>query len=143
MVIALAVVGNRRQAEQTGARQRLKAALIEVINLAPPPRDGVHLFQLRVEEGADDFAGRRRATHINPCVLVDFPAQELFAVGALVADDLGALDQLGRIDRQRAAFAAVIVLGVMKAISAEVADGSQRFAAIESVDALRGVFDHQ
>ena len=46
-------------------------------------------------------------------------------VGALVADDFGPFDQLGRVNAQRAALAADVVLGLVEAVGAQVTDSGE------------------
>ena len=50
----------------------------------------------------------------HPRVLVDLAAEELAAVGALLPDDLGALDESRIVDEQRAALAGDDVLRLVE-----------------------------
>ncbi len=75
--------------------------------------------------------------------LSTWPRKNCAAVRALLADDLGALDEARVVDEQRAAFAADDVLGLVEAERAELADRAERPAAVGREDALRGVLDDQ
>ncbi len=56
----------------------------------------VGIFHLRPEEGGGDLAGQVGRADVDPGVLVHLAAEELAAVRALLADDLGALDEAPR-----------------------------------------------
>ena len=73
------------------------------------------LLELRPQERRDDLARQIRRADVDPGVLVDLAAEELRAVGALLADDLGALDEARVVDQQRAALAGDDVLGLVEA----------------------------
>ena len=86
----------------------------------------VRLLHLRPKEGRDQLARKVGRADVHPRVLVDLAAEELAAVGALFADDLGALDEPRVVDQQRAALARDDVLRLVEATAAEVADRAER-----------------
>ena len=65
-----------------------------------PLGDRVGLLQLRPEERRDDLARQVRRAEVDPGVLVDLAAEELAPVGALLPDDLGALDEPRVVDER-------------------------------------------
>jgi len=105
--------------------------------------DGLGFFHLGQEEGGDQFAGEVGGADIDPGVLVDLAAEELAAVGALFADDLGTISKGRVIDQQGAAFAGDDVLGFMERVASKIADGSQRSPFVGGHHPLGCVFDHQ
>src|SRR5207248_1724864 len=78
---------------------------------------------------------------VDPGVLVHKPAKELAAVGALLADDLGALDQRGVVDQERAPLAAGDVLGLVEAESRQRAQRTQWAAAVGAEETVGVVLD--
>jgi hypothetical protein len=57
----------------------------------PARGNRVGRLHLRPEEGGDDFTRQVRPADVHPSVRVHLAAEELAAVGTLLADDLGAL----------------------------------------------------
>ena len=55
--------------------------------------DLLAVLELGVEEGGQDVGGQVAGADVDPGVFVHLPAEEAAAVGAFLADDLGALDQ--------------------------------------------------
>ena len=66
-------------------------------------------------KAARQLARQERRADVDPGVLVDLAAEELRSVGALLPDDLRALDEARVVDEQRAAFAGDDVLRLVKA----------------------------
>jgi len=104
--------------------------------------DGLGFFHLSPEEGGNQFAGEVGGTDVDPGVLVDLTAEELAAVGALFADDLGAVGVGRIIDQQGATFAGDDILGFMERIAAKISNGTQRAPFVGGHHPLGCVFDH-
>lgn len=112
-----------------------------LVDLSAAFRDAVDFFELAEEKGAADFAGDVGGADIDPRIFIDFSAKVSLAVSAFVADDFGAFDEGGVIDAQSATFAADEVFSFVKAVAAEVADGSECAAVVPRVNALGSIFD--
>ena len=136
-----AVRGHDRPAQQAACLERRERRVVALPDREPRGRDALGLLELRGEERGDDLARQVRRADVDPGVLVDLAAEELRAVGALLADDLGALDEARVVDEQRAALAGDDVLGLVEAQRAERADRAERLAAVGRQDALRGILD--
>ncbi len=76
-------------------------------------------LQLRQQEGRQDIGRQVAGADVHPGVLVHLAAEEAAAVGAFLADDLGALDVAWVVDQQRAALAAGEVLGLVEALGGQ------------------------
>src|SRR2546423_14995990 len=76
--------------------------------------DVLAILELRVQECGGYIGGEETRAYIDPRVFVDLTAKEATAIGALLANDLGAID-VGRIVQEKgAAFAAAEILGLVK-----------------------------
>ena len=93
------------------------------------------------QERREDVGRQIARADVDPGVLVDLAAEEPAAVGALLADDLGALDELRVVDEQRAALAAGEVLGLVEALRRQRAERAERPAAVAAEQAVRVVLD--
>src|SRR5687768_8946042 len=71
-------------------------------------------IELRDQDGGEHVARQVARAEVDPGVLVDLAAEEAGAVGALLADDLGALLERAVVHDERAALAARHVLGVVE-----------------------------
>ena len=89
----------------------------------------VELAELRVEHRRVEFAQKVAGPPVDPAVLVDLPAKELRAVGALFPHDLGAFDQRGIVDEECATLAAVHILGVMETLRGEDPNAAEGVAS--------------
>src|SRR5919201_2786480 len=118
----------------------------EGLVVSPPQRlarghDAVGGLELCPQKRREDIARKKRRADVDPSVLVDLPAEELAAVGAFLADDFSALDELVGVDQERAALARDQVLGLVKADRRKLAEAAERLAAVGGAERLRGVFD--
>ena len=103
--------------------------------------DFVCHLELRPEIGRVDLAREVAVAEVDPGVFVDLAAEELGAVGAFLAEDLGLLVELRVVDDYRSSFAHRVVLGLVEGVAAEVADGAEGPAFICAHHALRSVLD--
>ena len=137
------VIGQPRQADLPLSGQRLEFLIIPVPDLPPPLLDLFELPQLCIQDGGDDLRRQKGGADIDPLVLTDLSPLERHPVGSLLPYDLGPPDEAFVIDRQASALSRHDVLGLMVRESAEMTDTAQRFAAMERVDGVGGVFDHK
>ena len=137
MGIVLAASRDDWAAQAPGVLQRFQGVVIAVPNRQPARGDGVGFFHLRPQKGGDEFAGQIRRTDVHPGVFVHLAAEELAAVGALLADDLGASCQRRIVDQQRAAFAGDDVLGLVEAETAQQPVGKSLWRGIERLPELK------
>ena len=81
-----------------------------------PSLNLVTRLELRQQIGGEDARTAGSSSRRPPSVyLIDLAAEEPAAVGALLAEDLGPLDEARVVDQQRAALAAGDVLGLVEA----------------------------
>src|SRR5262245_42097310 len=115
----------------------------EIVVPEAPPRglDALARLQLRVEVGGEDVGGYVAGPDVHPGVLVDQSPKEPAAVRALLADDLRPLGEARVVDEQRAALAAVDVLGLVEALRREAAEGAERPAPVRAEEPVRVVLD--
>ena len=92
MVVLPAVRRYARATQGSAALQRRQPLGVALMDLAAALQDRIELLELRLQECAQDLRRQERRADVDPGVLVDLTAEELLAVGALVADDLGPLD---------------------------------------------------
>ena len=97
----------------------------------PLGHDRVGHPELPPEIRGRQLAEHRRGAEIDPGVGRDLTALERGAVGAAVAEDLGALRPVAAVHDERAALAAGHVLDVVEGEAARVADAAER-APVES-----------
>src|SRR5271157_3886691 len=140
MEVPQAIFGRHRQPQQPFTLKRLEELTIALMDGPAPLADLVEHLELGKEKRRTDLAGYIRRPHIHPGIFVNLAAEELAAVGALVADDLRPVDQLRIVDAESAPLAADVILGLVKAVRTQIADRSQRLATIERVDPLRCIF---
>src|SRR5690606_219431 len=105
-------------------------ARIAIPYVMPRVLDLPELSELGVEDGRVQLAHQIAGTDVGPGVLVYLAPEEARPVGALLADDLSAFEQLRVIDHERATLARVHVLGVVEALGGERTECSQR-ASVE------------
>src|SRR5689334_7781741 len=73
-----------------------------------PAAFGLNLLaalELRKQECSEHVGGKIAGAEVNPGVFIDHPTEELVTIGALFADDLGALDEFRIVHDERSAFA--------------------------------------
>ena len=104
--------------------------------------DLVSMQQLSPQVGSVQLAGQVAVTKIHPGVLVHLAAEELGAVGALFAQDLGALVIIGVVDDESAALAHRVVFRLVERVAAKIANGTQCLALVAAHHALGGILDH-
>jgi len=102
------------QMQMPGLLQVVQFLGIGSADVAPFGDDLIGVFELRIQKSADQFAWQIRRTNIHPGVFVHFAPEKLAAVGAFLADDLGATGEACIVYQQRATLAADDVLGLMK-----------------------------
>src|SRR5574337_1723586 len=95
------MAGYDRSAQLAGAFGLGKPLVVGAPHREAPARDGFDLLHLRPQKRRDDLPGQERRTDVDPGVLVDLTTKELTSVGALFADDLGALGEARVVDQQR------------------------------------------
>src|SRR5574341_574295 len=98
--------------------------------------DFLTLLKLAVEKRRQNIGWKVGGTEVHPGVFVHLAAEEAGAVGAFLADDLGALDKFRVIDNQRAAFPAGEVLGLMEGLGSHDAKGTQVFPFVSAKQAV-------
>src|SRR5262249_23862799 len=98
--------------------------------------------QLGVQERAADLAGYVGRPYIDPGVLIDLAAEEFLPVRPLVADDFGTLVEVRIVDALGAALAADVVLRLVEAEGAELAQRTKRAILVPGVHALGCVLDN-
>ena len=119
-----------------------KASGSDPRSLSRRARDRVGLLELGPQERRDDLARQVRRADVDPGVLVDLAAEELPAVRALLADDLGRLDEARVVDSSAPPSPQMTFLVSWKLSGAEVADASERPPAVRGHESLGGVLDH-
>src|SRR6185369_2049268 len=142
MVVALTAAGRLWNGEPSALFKRREALAIKLVNIAPASGDHVHRFQLGEQKGAYYLGRNVGGADVHPGVLIYFAAKELAPICALFANDLRALDELRRVYAKRSAFAADVVLCVVKAVSSQVTECTKRPAVVAGVDSLGRVLDY-
>src|SRR3546814_679591 len=105
MRIVAAFRRHYRSLEQALGLKWCSPFVVTVPDGKAPCGDLAGLLQLGGEERGNDLAWEIGRTHVHPGVLVHLSAKELAAVGALLANDLGALRHGWIVDQQRTTFA--------------------------------------
>src|SRR5205823_2224684 len=121
-------------AKEPFALEQLTVRMIQIPDRASLASQSLGLLELRPQERGRDLARQVRRADVDPRVLVDLPAEELAAVGALLSHDLSTLDPPGIVQQQRAAFAGDDVLRLVEA---------QRRARTEAAEWPAAVLRHQ
>ena len=116
-------------ANSTFLRPVAQVLVIILPNALPLRLDGLPCFQLGVEKGRQHVAHHITRADVHPGIFVHLSAKKPAAIGPFLANDLGALNQTRVVDEQRAAFAAGDVLGFMKTLGCQTAEGAQPAAA--------------
>src|SRR5574341_2081787 len=104
--------------------------------------DFLTLLKLAVEKRRQNIGWKVGGTEVHPGVFVHLAAEEAGAVGAFLADDLGALDKFPVIDNQRAAFSTGEVLSLMEGLGSHDAEGAQVFPSIFAKQAMSIILHH-
>src|SRR5206468_5649841 len=99
----LAMYWDDRQANRVRGGPLAKVAGIGLPDRLAALLDGFGRFQLRQQVGGQQVGGQIARADVDPCVLIDLAPEELRPVSTLLPDDLGPLNQLGRVDQQRTA----------------------------------------
>src|SRR5438094_2605305 len=139
----LAMYWDDRQANRVRGGPLAKVAGIGLPDRLAALLDGFGRFQLRQQVGGQQVGRQIARADVDPRVLIDLAPEELRAVGALLPDDLGPLNQLRRIDQQRTALAAGDVLGLVKAQRGQPAETAQRASPVFSEEPVGVVLDHR
>jgi len=121
----LAMRRDHRQADAARCRPVAQAGLVGVPDLAPPGLDALRGFKLGTQERGQQLRREVAGADVHPGVLVDLPAEEAAAIRTLLADDLGPLHVPRVVDQQRAALPADDVLGLVKALRRQHAEGAR------------------
>ena len=98
--------------------------------------------ELDAQDRGQDVRRHPAAALVDPGIAIDVAAQERGAIGAFLAEHLGAPPIARVATDERAAFAADDVLGAVEAEAAEVADGAERGPLPAPAQRVRRVFDH-
>ena len=113
--VVLAVLRDDRPADLVLRLQFRKGLVVALPEQQPLRRDRRGFLQLCPQKRGDHFARQIGRAEVDPGVLVDLAAEEVAAVGALLAEDLGALGEAQVVDQQRPALAGDEVLGFVEA----------------------------
>src|SRR5687767_1134275 len=116
-------------------------ALIGLPDMSAPRLNLRLALELTEQEGRDELGGDVARPDVHPGVLVHLAAKEPIPVRALLTNDLGALDQSGVVDHERAPFAAGEVLRVVEAQRGHRAEGAELLVPVLAQEAMRIVLD--
>jgi hypothetical protein len=139
----LAAGGHDRQAHARLGRPFRQPGVVRVPHRVPPALDLGERLQLRGESGREHVRRQIAGSHVHPPVLVDLPTEEPAPVGPLLAEDLGPLAQRVVVEHQRAALAALDVLGRVEALRGERSDRAQRSSPVVGAETVGVVLDHR
>src|SRR6266550_7371292 len=117
-----------------------------VIIMPNPPSLVLNLisrFKLRIKKRRQKIRWQVTRPQVQPRVLIHLPAKEAAAVGSFLSNDLGAIEVSRIVDDQRAAFATGEILGLVKALSRQAAEGTQIFAAVLAEQTVRVILHHR
>src|SRR5262245_17499421 len=113
-----------RNTQQAFLLQRLQVIAIKFIDLATALADYIQHLELGIQEGTTDLTEHVRGSDIDPSILVDLATEKLLPVCSLVTDNLCPFDHVGRVDAESSPLTADVVFRFMKAVRAQVTDGS-------------------
>src|SRR5580765_7122859 len=137
----LAFRRNHRETRSAAVRPIAQLLRVPVPDLLSPGLDPVALLELRQQERGEELGGEVARSDVPPGVLVHLAAEEPRPVRSLLPDDLGALDQGGVVDEQRAPLPAGEVLRLVEALRGERAEGAQELPLVPAEEAVSVVFD--
>ncbi len=138
----LAVRRNRGQHDVVLPRpSSRKTGPVALPDGAPLGLDPLARLQLREQEGGEQFRRKPRRTDVHPGVLVHVAAEERRPVGALLPNDLGARDEVGVVEQDRPAFAALDVLRLVEALRRHQSEAAELPAAVAAEEAVGVVLD--
>src|SRR3954469_19109959 len=89
--------------------------LVVLPERAPLALDLFEFFELCEQKNRQQLAEDVAGADVNPCVFVHLAAEETTPVGALITDDLRALDERRIVEDECTTFAAADVFRFMKA----------------------------
>jgi len=110
--------GVDRSTKEALPLERLKQSMIAVPDGHAFFGDFTRFFELGIEEGGHDFTRQVARADVDPGIFIDHATEELAAVGAFFADDLGPVAEAFIVDQECATFAADEVFGFMEAEAA-------------------------
>ena len=105
---------------------------IKVPNDAPPRLDVFVSFKLRKKKSRQNIGRQIARAEIDPRVFIDLAAKKTTSIRTLLADNLGAFNELRIVNDQGAAFAACEVFCLVKALRRQAAKRPKKFSAIFS-----------
>src|SRR5262245_8719301 len=97
---------------------------VKLIDLATALADYIQHLELGVQEGTTDLTEHVRGSDINQRILFDLATEKLLPVCSLVTDNLCPFDHVGRVDAESPTLTTDVVFRFMKAVRAQVTDGS-------------------
>src|SRR5262249_13561772 len=133
--------GYERKPDTAVLLKPLEAGCVPAVDGGAPFRECLGRFQLGTEKGRVKLAHGEGGAGVDPAVARHLAAAKQSAVGGAIVHGGGTRPQ-GRVgDAEGAALAAVDVLGLVEAETAEIAESPGGTAAIRRADGERGVLD--
>ena len=136
-------IRDHRQLHPACGREVCKGVPIAIPASQAVVVDLIRHLELSPEIGGVELRGQEAVADIHPGVLVHLATVEAGAVGALLPQDLRAVDVCGGIDKDSAALAHGVVLRLMEGEAPEVPDGAESLPLVARHDALGRVLDDQ
>src|SRR5207302_9188964 len=133
------VVGHRGKADAVLAGPARQLLSVTVPDRSPALLDALPSLQLGAEDRRQQVGREEAGAEVGPGVLVDLAAEEPGPVGPFLAQDLGPVDETLVVDHERPALPAGNVLGFVKALSRQPAEGPQQAATVTAEKAMRVV----
>src|ERR1700751_1123758 len=115
-VVTLFAFGwNDREPDAVCVSPGSQLARVRLPNFSPSRLNFFAVFELCAKECRQQIGGQIARADIYPRVLVNFAPEKSASIGSLFPQNFGALIKLRIIDKQRAAFSAREILGLMEA----------------------------
>ena len=130
VVSLFAVFRHVRKLHFVSHRPIFEVFIVEAPNPLAMGLDLFSVFQLGIQKRGQDIRRQVGGANVYPGVLVHLAAEEAAAIGAFLADDLGALDERRIVDQQCPSLAAREVLGFVEGLRRQRSKRSQVFALV-------------
>jgi len=124
-----------------GVHVRGGAQVVALPDRDAPRVDDAGSLQLPPKNCRQEVAQHPTGTNVDPGVLVDLPAQESAAVGALLPQDFRALHKFFVVDEQRPALAAREVLRLVETLRGERPERAEVLRLVLREESVGVVFD--